>query len=59
MPAQPVDRAGAFGQEVFAVVDQQPDIAFGSIQVRDGEPILAQGGAGYGQGVDRVGLPRM
>ena len=48
VPAQPVDRSGAFGQEVLAVVDQEPQVTVGSVQMGDGEVVLAQGGAGDG-----------
>ncbi|GHJ54302.1 hypothetical protein Nm8I071_36090 [Nonomuraea sp. TT08I-71] len=41
VPAQPVDRPGAFGDEGFAVVDEEPDVAVGSVQVRDGQVVLA------------------
>lgn len=57
VPAQPVDHPGAFGQEVFAVVDEEADVAVVPIQVGYGEVVFAQGGAGSGQGVDWVGLP--
>jgi hypothetical protein len=56
VPAQPVDRPGAFGDQVLAVVDQQPDLPGGLVVLGDREGGFAQGGAGDGEGVDRVGL---
>jgi hypothetical protein len=35
MPAQPGDDAGAFGDEVFAMVDQQPQFPLDAVEARD------------------------
>jgi hypothetical protein len=57
MPAQPVDYARSLADQVFAVVDQQPHLAFVPIEPRDRQVGLAQGSAGDGERVDSVGLP--
>jgi hypothetical protein len=56
VPAQPVDHAGPFGDEVVTVVSQQADLATGAIEASNGQIGLAQGRAGYRQRVDRVGF---
>jgi hypothetical protein len=56
VPAERVGGSGAFGDQVFAVVDEQPKLAIGSGQVRGGQSVLARRGAGDSQSVDRVGL---
>jgi hypothetical protein len=56
VPAQPVDRPGAFGDQVLAVVDQQLDLPGRLVMAGGGQVGFAQGGAGDGEGVDRVGL---
>ncbi|MGQ4618967.1 hypothetical protein [Nocardia sp. R7R-8] len=35
VPAQPGDDPRAFGHEIFAVIDQQPDLTFGAVELRD------------------------
>ena len=37
MPAQPVDRAGALGDEIVTVIEQQPDLHRLLVQIRDRE----------------------
>jgi hypothetical protein len=56
VPAQPVDDAGAFGDQRFAVIAQQAHVAVRAVETRGGQVGLAQHGTGHGQGVDRVGL---
>ena len=58
MPLQRVVKPNALANEPFAVVDQQPQIQLGPVQVRDREGLkaLPQRGAGYADGVDRVRL---
>jgi hypothetical protein len=36
VPAQPVDRQGALGDQGFAVVDEQPHVAVRAVQTRGG-----------------------
>jgi hypothetical protein len=55
MPAQPVDRPGAFGDQVLAMVDQQLDLPGRLVMTGGGSVWFAQGGPGDRQGVDRVG----
>ena len=54
VPAKSTDDAGSLGDEVLAVVDQEPHLSLGSVQLRDREIGFAQGGAGDGERVDRV-----
>ena len=35
MPAQPGDDAGALSDEVFTMVDQQPELALDPVETRD------------------------
>jgi hypothetical protein len=56
VPTQPVDRPGAFGDQVLAMVDQQLDLPGGLVVLGDREGGLAQGRPGDRQRVDRVGL---
>ncbi len=37
VPAQPVDDAGPLGHGLVAVVDRQPDLVAGAVQVREGK----------------------
>jgi hypothetical protein len=37
MPAQPVDDAGSLGHGLVTVVDRQPDLVAGAVQVREGK----------------------
>jgi transposase len=39
MPAQPVDRPGALGDQIAAVIEQQPDLHRLLVQIRDWEPL--------------------
>ena len=45
---------GAFGDEVFTVIDEEPDFAFNSVESGDRQIRLAQSGSGDGKGVDRI-----
>lgn len=56
MPAQPAADAGALGDQVVAVVDQQAQLARLTVEPGDGQIRLAQGGTGDRQGIDGVGL---
>ena len=54
MPAQPVDHAGALGDEVLAVVDQQSHVTAGSIEVCGRQVRVSQRRTGDRERVDRV-----
>jgi hypothetical protein len=56
VPAQPVHRAGALGDEVIAPVGEQLQLTGGRIVRGDREHRFAQDCAGHGEGVDRVGF---
>src|SRR4051812_20465405 len=58
VPAQAVLRAGALGDEIVAVIGQQPDVHGALIQKRGWEALdsVAQHGAGDGQRVDLIRL---
>jgi hypothetical protein len=58
MPLQRAVERDALANESFAVIDQQPQIQLGPIQMRDREGLHAflQRGAGDTQCVDRIGL---
>ena len=58
MPLQRVVHTDALTDEPFAVIDEQPQIELGPIQVRDRErgKAFLQRDAGDGDGVDRIGL---
>jgi hypothetical protein len=57
MPAEPADHAGSLAHQVFAVVDEQPHLAFGPVELGDRQIRLAESSAGDGERVDRVALP--
>jgi hypothetical protein len=42
MPAQPGDDPGALGDEVFAVINQQPPFAFDTVEVGHRQSSIAQ-----------------
>ena len=58
MPLQRAVEPDALTDQPFAVIDQQPQVELGPIQVRDRERLqaLLQRGAGDGERVDRIGL---
>ena len=56
MPAQAVLDARPLGDEVVAMVDQEPDLALGAIEHGDRQVRFAERRPGHGQGVDRVAL---
>ncbi len=56
MPAQPGDDAGALGDEVFTMVDQQPDLPLDAIEAGDRQVRLPQRGPRHRQGVNRIGF---
>lgn len=45
VPEQPADQPGSFGDQRFAVVDQQPDLTVGAVQVGGRQVRLPQRGA--------------
>src|SRR5262249_46173936 len=47
MPAEPVDVPGAFFDQVLTVIDQQPQVTAGAIEVRHGQVWFPQGGASH------------
>ncbi|HET9457264.1 MAG TPA: hypothetical protein VFO78_07980 [Candidatus Limnocylindrales bacterium] len=55
VPAQAVLGPGPLGDEVLAVIDEEADLVIGSVEGRDRQ-VLAEGGPGDGEGVDRVAL---
>jgi len=59
VPAQPVGHLGAFDDQVVAVIGQQLQRARGVVVAGHRKVGLAQGSAGDGEGVDRVGLARV
>ena len=61
MPLQRAVEPDALTNEPFAVIDQQPQIELGPIQVRgrEGLQALLQRGAGDTERVDRIGLPAL
>ena len=61
MPAQSVHRAGALGDEIVAVFDQQPDLHRLLVQVRDREPLdtVLHDSSGDGERVDLIRLARL
>ena len=61
MPLQRAVEPDALTNEPFTVIDQQPQIELGPIQVRDREGLqaLLQRGASDGKRVDRVRLPAL
>lgn len=56
VPADPVLRPGALGDEVLTVIDQQFPIPRGLVVGRGGQVGPTLGGAGDREGVDRIGL---
>ena len=56
VPAKTADHAGSLAHQVFAVVDEQPHLALGPVQLGDRQIGLAQRGTGDGERVDRVAL---
>ena len=60
MPPQPINRARPVGDEIGAVIEQQPDLHRPLIQVRGREPLdpVSYDRAGDRQRVDLIGLPR-
>jgi len=55
MPAQPGDDAGPFSDQVFAMIDQQPQFR-STVEARDRQVRFAQCGPRHRQGVDRIGF---
>ena len=60
MPAHPVHGAGPLGDQIAAVIEQQPDLDRLLVQERDGEPLdtVPDDGAGDRQRVDLIRLAR-
>jgi hypothetical protein len=56
MPAQPIDDAGPLGDQVVAVVDQQPDLPGGTVQPGHRQLRFPQRRPRHRQRVDRIGL---
>jgi hypothetical protein len=56
VPAQPVDHAGAFGDQVVAVVHEQAHLSARVVEVRGRQVRFPQCRFGCDQGVDGVGL---
>jgi hypothetical protein len=56
VPAQAVLNARALGDEVLAVVDEQPDLATFALETSSRELGLAQSGSGDGERIDRIRL---
>jgi hypothetical protein len=58
MPEQRAVELNSVADEAFAMIDQQPQVEFGPVEVRGGERVQAflQNGAGDVERVDRVGL---
>jgi len=56
MPAQPADHAGSLCHEVFAMVDEETQLAVCSVEASDRQVRLPECRASDRQGVDRVGL---
>lgn len=56
MPAKTADHAGSLADQVLTMVDQEPQLTLGPVQLGDGQVGLAQGGTGDGERVDRVAL---
>ena len=61
MPPQPVHSAGAFGDQILAMIEQQADLHRLLVQIRDREPLDAvlDDRAGDRQRVDLIGLARL
>jgi SAM-dependent methyltransferase/antitoxin (DNA-binding transcriptional repressor) of toxin-antitoxin stability system len=59
VPAQAVLGSGALADEVLAVVDQQAQLALGTVEHGDRQIRLAQRGPRHGGGVDRIALARL
>ena len=57
VPTQPSDDAGASGDKVFAVIDEEPDFAFNTIKSGDRQIRLTQSRSGDGKSVNRIGFP--
>ena len=55
VPAQPVLDPGPLGNEIVAVVDQQPDLPLGAVEPR-GRQVLPESCPGNRKGVDRIAL---
>jgi hypothetical protein len=56
VPAEPVPDACPFGDEVVPVIDEEPQSPLLAVELGNGQIGLANGGAGDGQCVDRIGL---
>jgi hypothetical protein len=56
VPAQPVDDPGPLGDQVVAVVDQQPDLPGGPVHPGGGQLRFPQRRPRHRQRVDRIGL---
>ena len=57
VPAQAVlDRGVRWLDQIVAVIHEQAQLAFGTVQSGDGQVGLAQGRPGDGEGVDRIAL---
>ena len=59
VPAQALLVAGPLADQVFAVVDEQANVAVGTIERGDWQTWLAEHRLGDGEGVDRVALARL
>ena len=56
VPAQPIDDPGPLGDQVVAVVDQQPDLPGGTVQPGHRQLRFPQRRPGHRQRVDRIRL---
>ena len=57
VPAQPPDNPGSFRHQVFSVVDEQPDCAFGAIEPGNGQPRFALCRTSNRESIDGIRLP--
>jgi hypothetical protein len=55
VPSEAVFGARPLGDEILAMVDEEPNVAIGSIERRDRQ-VLPEGRPGDGQGIDRIAL---
>ena len=56
VPAQPIDDPGPLGDQVVAMVDQQPDLPGGTVQPGHRQLRFPQRRPGHGKRVDRIRL---
>jgi hypothetical protein len=56
MPAQPGDDAGTLGDQVFTMIDQQPQLTLDPIQARDRQIRFTQRGPRHRQRINRIGF---